>query len=372
MIKIGLCGYGTVGSGVYQIINENKYFKEKVKITKILVHDINKERNIDKSLFTNNYKDIIDDKDINIVIECIGGTSLAYDIVSSALNNKKHVITANKALLEKYLDILSKSAQENNVSLLFEASVCASLPCISLINDISLYDEITSIDGIINGSTNYILTRSNDISFSEAIEEARIKGFLEADPTDDVCGFDALRKIIILSRIAYNANFNNNYNIRGITSLSENIFVYAKNNNMVIKYIASSVKENNTISISVLPTLIKKDNLFSNVNYEKNIIRLKTKYSNCQTLIGYGAGSLPTASAIINDLVKILSNKSYSFNFNNNLIAKPCNYDYIIESNSDLDIDYEAKIGTLYIVRNLSFEKLNEIAKSIISYARIY
>ncbi len=372
MINIGLCGYGTVGSGVYKIINENKYLEQNVRVTKILVNDISKDRNIDKSLFTNNYKELVNDKAIDVIIECIGGTTLAYDIVSEAIKNKKHVITANKALLEKYLCELTKSAKENNVSLLFEASVCASIPCISLINEISLFDEITSIEGIINGSTNYILTRCNDISFSASMEEARIKGFLEADPTDDVCGFDALRKIIILSRIAYNASFSNNYNITSITSLSENIFSYAKNNNMVIKYIASSIKENDTISISVLPTLIKKDNLISYINYEQNIIRLKTKYSNEQTLIGYGAGSLPTASAIINDLVKILNNKSYSFEFDDNLECKPCNYDYIIESNNDLDIDYNEKIGTLYIVRNLSFEKLDSIKPQIVTYARIY
>lgn len=372
MINIGLCGYGTVGSGVYKIINENKYLEQNVCIKKILVHDILKDRNIDKSLFTNNYEELVNDKSINIIIECIGGTSLAYDIVSEAIKNKKHVITANKALLELYLSELTKSARQNNVSLLFEASVCASIPCISLISDLNKFDEINKIEGIVNGSTNYILTRSKDLSFAKSIEEARVKGFLEADPTDDLCGYDALRKIVILSRIAYSASFTSNYNISSITSLTSNIFDYAKKNNMVIKYIASSSKVNNTVSISVLPTLIDRAELISNIEYEKNILSLETKYSNNQTLIGYGAGSLPTASAIINDLSKLLNNKSYSFEFDNNLECEPCNYDYIIESNCDLNIDFESRDGNFYIVRNLSFEKLKSIKSEIVTYARIY
>ncbi len=372
MIKIGLCGFGTVGSGVYKIINENEYLKDKVEISKILVHNLDKDRGINKSYFTNNYLDIVNDPDISLVIECIGGISDAYNIVKLALKNKKHVITANKALLEKYLIELTSLARENNVNLLYEASVCASIPCISLINDLSKFDTITSIEGIINGSTNYILTRTKDVSFNDAIKEASQKGFLESDPTDDVCGFDPLRKIIILSKIAYSSDFDQNYNMNSITSLTDNIFNYAKDNNLIIKYIATSSLVNNTISISVLPTLVSKDSVFSNVNYEKNIINIKTKYSNMQTLIGYGAGSLPTASAIINDLVKLLNNKPYSFDFKNKLLSKPCAYDYVIETKEDLDIEYVEKIKNLYIVKNLSFGKLNKLKDKIVTFARIY
>lgn len=374
MINIGLCGFGTVGKGVYDIIKSNTYLKENVQIKKILVSSLNKKRDIDKNLLTDNYKDIVNDQTIDLVIECIGGTTLAYDIIKESICNNKNVITANKAVLSSHLLELNNRAKEKRVKLLFESSVCAAIPCISVISDISKFDEIDSIEGIINGSTNFVLTKINEgLCLKEALSMARERGFLEADPTDDVCGYDALRKIIILSNISYNGIIDgSSFLTQRMDTLTDEFINYIKTKDLVIKFLATSKKIDDRVSISVMPTIISKDNLFSNIDNEKNCLILHTKYSNEQILTGYGAGRYPTASAIINDLIKIIENRTYTISLVNKYSLIQEKYKYLIESNKELNIDYTKKDGNFYYTNNIDFSEIEKNINDIICFARVY
>lgn len=365
MLKIGLCGFGTVGSGVYEIINQNPYLKELVEIKKILVKDINKKRNVNKELLTTNYKDIVLDPEIDIVIEVIGGLSLAKNIIEEALNNKKDVITANKALLANNLNDFLKLAILNDKHIYFEASVCGAIPVIDTILDINKTDEITKIEGIINGSTNYILTKTfSNLTFKEALDLAYQNGFLESDPTDDLKGYDALRKIIILSKLAYKASFDNKH-IKSypMDNLSNDLINYLTKKNYIIKYVAESFISNKNLEISVMPKACLKDTKLANVLNEMNFVSLDCKYSYQVCISGYGAGMYPTASAIMIDLNKILNGEEYNLDFSNRLEIKEIKkHSYIIDSIEEIDNQYIIeKDNNIYITKPISIDKLDEL-----------
>lgn len=367
MLNVGLCGLGTVGKGVYDIIVNNPYFKEKFCIKKILVASLDKKRDVDTSLLTNNYKDIVNDSSIDIVIELIGYEELAKKIIVESLNNKKDVVTANKALLAKDLDLFLQLSKLNNKHIYFEASVCGAIPIIDLILKINNSDKILKIEGILNGSTNYILTKINEgKSFNSAKEEAYLNGFLEADPSDDLKGYDALRKIIILSKLAYKSKFEID-NIKSIPmdNLTDSIINYLKENNYVVKYIARSILINNKIEIEVLPCALLSSDIFSNINNEMNIVRLDTTYSKNITISGYGAGRFPTASAVMLDLDKILKNEYYNLDFSNNFeIESLTKSSYLIDSDIELDNDYILKkSNNIYLTKPISYDTLNNILK---------
>ncbi len=369
MINIGLCGFGTVGSGVYKIINENVYYQGKARVSKILVHNAFKHEDI-KDIITTNYLDIINDKTIDTVIECIGGTTLAYTIIKEALLNKKNVVTANKAVLIDHLIELTEIAKKNDVALYFEASVCGAINIIDTLESISSSDEIVKIEGIINGSTNFILTKAFEgLSYSESLTLAKKLGFLEADPTDDLKGYDALRKLVILSSVAYHTRIDySKARLCGIDKLTDEVISFAKDNRYVIKFLAKSIKNDNNVVLSIEPVLIKNNNILANINNELNSIKLTTKYAKELTLIGYGAGSLPTASAIMLDINKIIDNKKHYFEFDKELVTiedntKSC---YLINSNNFINKDLiSEQLGSLYITKEVSYSQIiEELEKS--------
>ncbi len=375
MINLGLCGFGTVGSGVYKIISENTHFKDKVKVSKILVHNIDKHENI-LDYATTNYLDIVNDSSIDTVIECIGGTTLAYDIIKTSLINKKNVITANKAVLIDHLKELTNLAKENNVALYFEASVCGAIPVIDTLESINLSDEVLSVEGIINGSTNFILTKAFDgLKYNESLELARELGFLESDPTDDLCGYDALRKLVILSNISYHTNldYKDSY-LYGINNLSDEIIEYAKSKGYIIKYVAESKKYNDKVSLVIEPVLLNKSDVLASVNNELNSVCLKTKYSRSLTLTGYGAGSLPTASAIVLDLNKVIMGKKYYFDFSNNYecCGKVDSAKYLIHTKEALDTNLvEESEANIYLTKSVEYTRIKEVLESSICYVKV-
>ncbi|MGL5257517.1 MAG: homoserine dehydrogenase, partial [Proteocatella sp.] len=215
-IKIALLGLGTVGSGVKNILEEkhellSQRLLEKtgtgksIEISKILVRDVNKDYGIDRAFLTTDYKEILDDKEISIVVELIGGENPATEYMLEAMQAKKHVVTANKLAIAKSNGSLEKAAKENNVSFMYEASVAGTIPVIRVMNDSLVGNSISKISGIINGTTNYILTKmtNENQSFEAALKKAQELGFAEADPSSDIEGDDAMYKIAILSKLAF-------------------------------------------------------------------------------------------------------------------------------------------------------------------------
>jgi homoserine dehydrogenase len=331
-MNVAILGFGTVGKGVYDIIKQDF---SNIKIKAILVKNPKKHPEV-THLLVDNIIDIIEDNVIDIVIELIGGKVEAYNYVKLALENGKHVITANKALVSHYFEELIYLAKQNNVQFRFEASVGAAINIIDPLNTIRKFNHINKIEGIINGSTNYILSKVfiENKTFSEALVEAKDLGYIESDASDDLDGYDLLRKINILSMIAYSQVIKEDDILRvSLTSVSDKMIDYLKKNSLGLKYLATSILINKEIMICLEPVTISQTNLYNNINYEENIITIFGEYHKKQSFIGQGAGRYPTASAVIYDLLMIKNKKyqefdlNYSYQINHKLIK----HDYIVE-----------------------------------------
>ncbi len=308
-MNIALLGFGTVGKGVFDILTTD--FKD-IKIKYILVKHQEKHQDI-KTLLIESFEDILNDSSIDVVIETIGGLDPAYNYVKRALLNHKHVITANKALISLYYDELVELAHNQNVDLRFEASVGAGINIIDPLKTISKINHIYKIEGIMNGSTNFILSKIfiEDKTLEEALIEAKSLGYIEDDPKDDLDGFDLMRKIHILSMIAYQMKIDPNQIIREpLSRLTQKDYDKAKSDNQVIKYVATSEKIKDKVFIKIEPIFIDDNHPYAKINYEENIITLYGKYHLKQTFIGQGAGRYPTASAIVYDVLKTKEKQS--------------------------------------------------------------
>jgi homoserine dehydrogenase len=302
-INIALLGYGTIGKGVFEICSNNEY----LNIVKIL----EKEEKFDKQiieLFTNDVNNIVNDNNIDLVVEVLGGYEFAKSCIVKCLNKGKHVVTANKEIIAKDIEYLVNLAKDNNCHIAYEASVGGGIPIIKNIKELKKINKITKITGILNGTTNFILTKMFEgMSFNEALKLAQKLGFAEADPTADLEGYDMMRKIAILSDLAWDTFIDiNNVLHRGITSIKDEDIQNAKNNNQTIKFVCESIKEDNHISISVKPVVLENGHFLQTVNNEFNAVILETYPNDTLTFIGKGAGSLPTASAVVLDIIDII------------------------------------------------------------------
>lgn len=305
-MKIAILGYGTIGKGVYEIVSK----KDDIEVVKIL----EKEEKFDKTkiqLFTNNIENVINDKEIELVVEVLGGYDFAYNCIKKCLEAKKHVVTANKEVVAKSIDTLTNLAKENNVIFQFEASVGGGIPILKNLVEIIKTSEITEITGILNGTTNFILTKINEgMSYNDALKLAQQLGFAESDPTADVEGFDMMRKIAILSDLSWNTKIElDDINHIGLTSLSDKDYKVAKENNKVIKYVSFAKKENNHIEIGIKPIYIENNHILASVNNETNCVILNTTPNDELIFIGKGAGSLPTSASVVGDIYNIINNR---------------------------------------------------------------
>jgi len=311
-MNIAVLGYGTVGSGVVEIINNrgkdlmNKKMSENLFVKYILeIRDFPDDKNKEK--FTKNFEDIIRDHEISVVVETIGGINPAFDFTSRCLSAGKHVVTSNKELVaEKGLELL-ELAKKNNVNFLFEASVGGGIPILRPLSVCLAANNIRSINGILNGTTNFILTKmiSDNMSFETALKIAQKKGYAEKDPTADVEGHDACRKICILAALAFgNHIYPKDVHSEGITKIMLEDVAYAASYNSVIKLIGTAQQLNNgQLYILVSPAIVNKTSQLASVDDVFNAILVDGDATDEVLFYGKGAGKFPTASAVVADVI---------------------------------------------------------------------
>lgn len=309
-IKIGLIGLGTVGTGVFKTLLPY----ENIEITKIAVKNINKPRNIenfDNSILTTDGCEVVNDPEIDIVCELIGGVEPAFDLIKTAIKNGKHIVTANKELLAKHGEELFKFAEKYNKVILYEAAIAGGIPLIMPIKTILAGNKIKKIEAILNGTTNYILTKmdTQGASYSDVLKEAQELGYAETDPTGDVEGFDAAYKITTLATIAFRKRIKlENVYREGITKIRAQDMKAANDLGYKIKLIASaSIDENNRADVRVHPMLISKKSTLAHIDYVTNAVSLSGHPVGDITLSGPGAGEFPTASSVVGDVLAIVS-----------------------------------------------------------------
>lgn len=336
-LKVGIIGFGTVGTGVYNVLQG---FKD-ITIEKIAVKNINKKRNIDnfdENLLTDNPYEIVNNPEIDVVIEVAGGVNPTFDILKTAIKNGKHIVTANKELLAKNGSELFALAKKNNIIILYEAAVAGGIPIIMPIKTILCANKITKIAAILNGTTNYILTKmaEKELSYDVALKQAQDLGYAETDPTGDVEGFDTAYKISILSTISFNKKVDINKIYReGITKITADDIKSAKALGYTIKLIAmGQVLENGKIDVRVHPMLVSKRHLLAKIDNATNSIMLSGKPVGDLVLTGAGAGSEPTASSVVGDLLVLASELEAS---NKPIPQAICNHDQIAEQISISD-----------------------------------
>lgn len=311
-MKLGLFGYGTIGRGVYTLVNglDKSY---DCKITKVFDLPIKKEQLGD--LLVTNIDDIINDPEIYAVVEVLGGHDVPYEVITRCLKSGKSVVTANKEVVSQHLEEFINLAHLNNCNFCFEASAGGGIPVLRPLIDNIKVNDVNDIFAILNGTTNYILTRMDEdgMSFEDALKLAQKNGFAEANPTADLEGLDIVRKINIISSIAFKGNIKNDdiYHY-GITGVNKVILDNIKSMGYALKFVASSYKnENNEVFIRVEPTMVKANHPFATIKNEFNAILFTGSTNGDLLFYGKGAGSIPTATAIVSDLVSILENRAY-------------------------------------------------------------
>lgn len=366
-MKIGIIGLGTVGEGVLKVLTKEKnsiFEKSQADIEVKYACDLNINREFsfefDKSILVDNYKKILEDSEIKLVVELIGGEMLAKDIIIEAFKSKKSVVTANKALIAKHGVELFQIAKENGVSFLFEAAVGGGIPIVTPLMESLVANTVTEIRGIMNGTSNYILTKmkEDNLSFDEALSLASAKGYAEADPTYDVDGIDAGHKINILASLAYGGSIKfKDMQISGIREINILDIFAANQLNSTIKLIASSkLISKDDAQISVEPILISNNEILAKVDDVYNAIETIGSYTERTLFYGRGAGMDPTASAVVADIVKIAtrSHIESDYFFNSTKIIN------IIDSNAVKD-NYYIRVSDDFNVENSPFNVYNKI-----------
>lgn len=376
-INIGLIGLGTVGTGVYQIIHEHQDELRyrtgfKVKIAKVLVRDTSKKRAaiVNPELLTDNPDDLLTNPEVDIVIEVAGGVDTAYAMLSKALNHQKHVITANKDLMAVYGAKLLTQAREKNCDFFYEASVGGGIPIIRSLSDGLSSDKITDILGIINGTTNYILTKMDheDMTYENALAMAQELGFAEADPTSDVGGFDAARKMAILANLAFSMPIDlEDVRVKGIDGLDDRDLAYGKQLGYEMKLLGVAKISNGAVEVSVGPTFIPHEHPLTSVHNEYNAVFVRGQAVGTTMFYGPGAGSLPTATSIVSDVVTVIRNMAMGITGMNILAPqhtknmKPLSdihAKYYLRLDVRDEVGVFSEITALFAKEKVSFEKI--------------
>lgn len=326
-ISVGLLGLGVVGSGVINLIKDHQeelvhQLGCGVDVKRVLVRDIQKARNadVDPSILTTNLDEVMNDPEIDVLVEVMGGVEETRKTLLQAFANGKHVITANKDLIAVHGPELQKAAQDNNCDLYYEASVGGGIPLLRGITDGLVSDRIQQVMGIVNGTTNYILTKMDKegMSYDKALQQAKDLGFAEADPTADVEGLDAARKMVILARLAFLTDVDlDDVTVSGISNVSLADLKYGKKLGYVMKLIGFATFRNHQVEVSVQPTFLAKSHPLAGVDNEFNAVYVNAEALGETMFYGPGAGSLPTATAVVSDVVAVIKNMRLGVNGRN-------------------------------------------------------
>jgi homoserine dehydrogenase len=313
-LKLGLFGFGCVGQGLYHVLNETHGVKAEIK--KICVKHHGKTRPIDASYFTYDPSEVLNDPEIDVIVELIDDAYAAFAIVKKALENGKHVVTANKKMLAEHLEEIYQLQQKHNRSVLYEGAVCGSIPIIRNLEEYYDNDLIRSIEGIFNGSTNYILTKvfEERKNYFEALKAAQDLGFAESDPSLDVEGFDPKFKLAIAIAHTFGVFVKPEDIINiGIQKISAVDLKYARENNLTIKLVARAYKSEGNIFGFVAPQFIPLDHNLASVRNEYNAVLVEGAFAEKQVFIGKGAGSYPTGSAVLSDISALVFDYRYEY-----------------------------------------------------------
>ncbi len=315
VLQIGLFGFGVVGEGIYRVLQQTPSLSATIK--KVCIKHPDKERSAPKSLFTTNYEEILNDPEIDLVVELIDDAKEAFKIVSTALKNKKPVVSANKKMIAEHLQQLIQLQNENEVSFLYEAAVCGSIPIIRNLEEYYDNDLLQSICGIVNGSTNYILTKIIDegLSYGDALQKAQQLGFAESNPALDVEGLDPTNKLTILLAHAYGIIAKPEDLLHlGITRLHSTDTKFAEEKGYQVKLTAQAYKlSNGKVAAFVLPQFVRPESQLFAVKNEYNGVIIESKLADKQFLYGKGAGRYPTSSAVISDISALSYEYKYEY-----------------------------------------------------------
>ena len=318
IVKVGMIGFGTIGAGVAKILTDNvgiisKRLGARVELVKVADLDITTDRGVElgADVLTTSADEVINHPDIEVLIELIGGYDPAKKFLLQAIDHGKHIVTANKALLAKYGDEIFSAVSEKGLSIGFEASIGGAIPIIRSVREAFVANHIKSIEGIVNGTANYILSKMSDenCDFNTALKEAQEKGFAEADPTFDIQGIDSAHKIAVMTRLAYGTPVPfDDITVSGISEITSEDIECAREFGYRIKLLAISKCDGHAIDIRVHPAMIPIAHPMANVNGSLNAIRVCDDMMEENILIGHGAGALPTGSAVVGDVVEISRN----------------------------------------------------------------
>ncbi|MCM3765982.1 homoserine dehydrogenase [Neobacillus niacini] len=379
-ISIGLLGLGTVGSGVVQIIknHQDKLMHQvgcPVAVKKILVQDLYKTRmiEVEQEMLTSNPDDILLDEEIDVVIEVMGGVDATKDYLITALRQGKHVVTANKDLMALHGSELLTVASEYGCDLFYEASVAGGIPILRGLVDGLASDRITQMMGIVNGTTNYILTKMSNEgrSYDEVLKEAQALGFAEADPTADVEGLDAARKMTILATLGFSMHIDlEDVQVSGISKVTEEDINYGKQLGYTMKLIGYAHREGEKVEVSVAPTFLSNNHPLASVQNEYNAVYVYGEAVGETMFYGPGAGSLPTATAVVSDLVGVIKNLRIGVNGKSAVTPQ---YPKLLKGNSEKfskyflrlhvkdEVGVFAEITSIFARHGVSFEKILQL-----------
>lgn len=370
-LKLGLIGLGTVGCGVYKTVEE----LDNVEIIKVAVKNINKQRPVDvpTDMLTDNPYEVVNNPDVDVIVELIGGVTPAFDYISKAIENGKHIVTANKELLAKKGEELFNLAEKHNRVVLYEAAIAGGIPIIMPIKTILAGNKINKIQAILNGTTNYILTKMDvdGASYEDVLKEAQQLGYAETDPTGDVEGFDAAYKITTLATIAFKKRIKiENVYREGITKIRKEDMAQANEFGYKIKLVATAtIDENDNADVRVHPMLVSKDTMLAHIDYVTNAVAISGHPIGNIVLSGPGAGEFPTASSVVGDILSIAAEYGKTdymlpmMRCHHTQKANPVNIDntynkYYISITAPNAIGVIAKIGTICANKNISLSSI--------------
>ena len=370
-MKIAILGYGTVGSGVYDIITNGKPQElKKIEVKRVFARSRDK-----MPLATDDINEIINDGEILVVVECLGGINPAYEFIKKSLENKKHVVTANKAVAAKYLDEFVELAEKNGVKFIFEASVGGGIPWLVNLERTRRVDEVKRVYGIFNGTSNFILDNMyrNNEEFESTLKTAQDLGYAEADPSADVDGGDVVNKIILSNALAFDIHVDPNFPTYSMRNITKNDIDYLKQYDLAVKYIGETNVVDGKYETSVMLSIFGKESQEAAVPLNNNIITLDGSFIGELKFYGQGAGKLPTGNAIVQDIVDISEGASrVDVVINNNLTytEELTRRNYLVRSSvkltGNLIESIEEYKGNFYIkTKEISLKQLSRLVKDV-------